>query len=367
MIDEARALAMIGKVEQGLAVIAKAAGLQVSGGTRKEIDDAQALIGGFDRVLRFFPVSPVISGGQLVSLKLKGGGTVEGVVEREDDIRLVVRNFGGVSVTVKKSDIAQRRVLSPGDFQNANRAVLTKMLDDARRYGTENWLSWLKAFKLARKYDLNPEQWKVYTEMCSRWVDNTTRVADYEAFQLYRRALAYYSKGLEKSAVSTAEELLRSYSGSSYASSARELLDRIRGVTRPAATPEPNPTKPTPSRSDAPPPSATPTPAATSEPPVQNVVLSPPKASTQTLKDANEAYLAGEELIRKAFAAMEEDNYENAMRLFDEAIVMLEKARSLYEAELSVHPNRTDVEDFIEQVNKLLYLSRKSRPVGTWK
>lgn len=317
-------------------------------------------------------VSPAMLGGKLVSLQLKGAGQFDGVVEKEDEKTITIRTSGGITVTFNRSEIERISPLTVEDFKRANRPTLEKLIEGAKRREDGGWLSWWKAFKYARKFDLHPELWKIYTEMDSRYKDLPEQLADYNAFQLYRRALSFFSRGMNNSAISTAKEIIANYGKSAYAADALELLVKLGAIQQPPKTerpPEPSP-RPVPSTSASPirtpQPSSSPTASPSATPVPQSRVADPPKATNDALKNANEQYLKAKALVQKAFDSMDDDNYKKAIENFDAAIALLVEAQSVYESEYQADPRRGDIAEFIEQVNRLLYLCRKSKPLGVW-
>ena len=95
-------------------------------------------------------------------------------------------------------------------------------------------------------------------------------------------------------------------------------------------------------------------------------VVSPPKAVNDSIKKANAAYEKARRLINKAFEYLDKDEFEEAVKCFDNAVVLLRESLAVYEIELAKNPKNQNLEAFIEQVYKLIYLCNKSKPLGVW-
>ena len=306
-----------------------------------------------------------------MKVKLRGAGTFWGVVESENPNEVVIQIVGGVRITLSRSEIESISPIGPQEYRNANRTTYAKLLAAAKRRDKESWLAWWKALKFARKFDLNPELWDTYSQMTARWNDLRRRTAEYNAYQLYRKALYYYTRGMENSAIKTAKRVIDEYEKTSYAPQAAELLS-LMGIKPPAVAavhPRPSPgihtsPKKTPAKRT---PALSPQPRKTTPPPPENRVQKLPKATTEEIKNANTLYSRGKKAITDAFDALEDDDFKKAVELFNRAAALLKKARELYENALLRNPRRGDIESFIEQVNKLIYLAKKSKPIGVWR
>ncbi len=302
--------------------------------------------------------------GETAVVKVRGGGSIEGKVQRKEDGSLVVVTAGGVRIELKPGEVEKVEPLSAEQWRARHRRTLENLTAAAKRAGVKSWLPWWKAFRFARRYDFNPEQWRLYREMASRFGDVIRRLKEYQARRLYRRALYFLSRGMERSAAKAAAELIRGYPDSSCAADAGELLERL-GKPNPLAQAE---RTATPGRTSSPSrtavPQGTPSPQPEQE---EERVMRPPPADTPALKEANALYSKARAYIERAFKALDGDDYKRAEKLFDKSIGMLEKARALYEQAAATSRNRRAIEAFIEQVNQLIYLCRKSKPLGVWR
>jgi tetratricopeptide (TPR) repeat protein len=366
-LTKARELLEAGEVAEGLKLLDEATRLNLPPAVAQQVQQRATEGWEFMSVISDVPQSPVVSGGKSEKISLKSGGKLEGIIESEETDKITLKTLGGVTITIQKIEILKREPLSVVEFQTAQRATLAKLVESAERAGGTEWMPWWNAIRHAQTYDLYPEAWRLFTKTRGQMRGFTESVRDYNAFKLYRLALHYFGRSMNASAFRTANEILSRYPETRYAPQARELVEIIlHGSVVPVAALEttPTPTTPRPSAQPSATPPPTPAPTPSTAPADGGGPLSMPKADSEALAEANELYTKGTTLIRKAFDLMDADDYPKAIDCFKEAVEVLKRARDLYEAEFGARPDRTDIGDFIEQVNKLIYLANKSRPVG---
>ncbi|MDZ7815540.1 MAG: hypothetical protein U5N86_05920 [Planctomycetota bacterium] len=365
-----------GELDSAMELLARASALPVSDRVAKKIVALESKVSDFRAMLAEFETSPVIDDGKLVEIKLRGAGRFVATIVETTRNSVTVRNESGIKVTLDRSSIESMVPLSVEQVKDLNRRSY-KNYELSYERAPDDWLRWLKAFRFARKFELYPELYEIYDEARGKWSDLLRRVLDYKAYKLYRRAMYYFSRGRENSAVATAKEITKKYPESPYSVRAKELISVIetgepvpvaattpRRTPRPSRTPSATGARPTPR--PTPRASKTPEPEATVQPDPPSRVLKPPKATNDALIEANEMYLKAKKLISAAFDKLDTDDYESAVENFDKAIELLRAARNTYDEQAVLNPRRTDIRDFIEQVNKLIYLANKSKPLGVW-